>query len=315
MSGLSSFISAASERARQTDLLFFSATALSGFIVLLVAGLIIGFSIRYRKNSNASRAELPPPLLREFETGWTLATVLLFVTIFGWASAQGFGAMTPAGEPLQINVVAKQWMWKSEHPGGEREINELHVPADRAILLSMNSQDVIHSFFVPALRIKQDVVPGHTEALSFIADKPGTYALLCAEYCGTQHSKMTGKVIVMEEEDYADWLSHQEADNSLAAQGERLFTTLGCSGCHGHSANVRAPPLENVYGSPVALADGRIVEADDAYLRDSILQPKRDVVAGFKPIMPSFAGRVSEANLLALLAYLKKKPQQEARDD
>ncbi|WP_128291161.1 cytochrome c oxidase subunit II [Afifella aestuarii] len=315
MSGLSSFISAASERARQTDLLFFSATALSAFIILLVAGLIIGLSIRYRKNSTADRSELPSLLQREFETGWTLATVLLFVTIFGWASAQGFGAMTPAGEPLQINVVAKQWMWKSEHPGGEREINELHVPADRAILLSMNSQDVIHSFFVPALRIKQDVVPGHTEALSFIADKPGTYALLCAEYCGTQHSKMTGKVIVMEEEDYADWLSHQEADNSLAAQGERLFTTLGCSGCHGNSANVRAPPLEYVYGSPVALADGRIVEADDAYLRDSILQPKRDVVAGFKPIMPSFAGRVSEANLLALLAYLKKKPQQEARDD
>jgi len=295
----------ASQSAHHIDVLFFSLTAASTAIVILVAGLIIGFSVHYRRGSKADRSALPKLLRREFETGWTLATLLAFLALFGWAAAQDFSLQRQPSDPMEVHVVAKQWMWKVQHEGGQREIDALHVPLDRPVRLVMNSQDVIHSFFVPAFRIKQDVVPGTTERLVFRAVETGTFRLMCAEYCGTRHSAMTGKIVVMKPEDYAAWLAEQPEGDALAERGEGLYTTLGCSGCHAQTGTIRAPDLRGVYGNPVPLSDGRIVTADDEYLRDSILEPRRDVVAGFQPIMPSFAGKVSEGDIVALLAWLR----------
>jgi cytochrome c oxidase subunit 2 len=196
-------------------------------------------------------------------------------------------------------------MWKAQHPGGQREINELHVPTGQDVRLVMASQDVIHSFFIPALRIKQDVVPGRYETMWFRADRPGRYHLFCAEYCGTDHAHMGGWVTVLNPREYASWLRQQGGQETLAEQGKQLFRTYGCGGCHGAGGSVRAPPLEGVFGSPVPLSDGSIVIADEKYIRDSIFDPKAQIAAGYQPIMPTFAGQVSEDDLAKLIAYIE----------
>src|SRR4051812_41747412 len=195
-------------------------------------------------------------------------------------------------------------MWKTRHPSGAREINELHVPIGEPVRLLMTSQDVIHSFFVPAFRIKQDVVPGRLTETWFQATKPGEYHLFCAEFCGTEHAVMGGRIVVMKPDDYARWARAQPESDDLGREGGRLFISLGCSGCHAASSRVHAPSLVGLYGRLVHLSDGRTATADEAYLRDSILQPKKDIVAGFEPIMPSFAGVVDEDDMQRLVAYL-----------
>jgi cytochrome c oxidase subunit 2 len=206
---------------------------------------------------------------------------------------------------MQIFIVGKQWMWKAQHPGGQREINELHVPAGQNVRLVLASQDVIHSFFVPALRIKQDVVPGRYETMWFRAETPGRYHLFCAEYCGTDHAHMGGWVTVMNPRDYGNWLQGQGGQTSLADQGQQLYRRYGCSGCHEPGGTVRAPPLEGVFGSPVPLSDGSVTIADEKYIRDSILDPKAQVAAGYQPVMPTFAGQISEDDLAKLVAYIE----------
>ncbi|SER14833.1 cytochrome c oxidase subunit 2 [Faunimonas pinastri] len=294
-----------SQAASATDHLFYALLGISVAVVLLVSGLILVFSIRYRRGSKADRSELPPILQREVEIGWTLATLFLFLSIFGWAVSENFSFGTVPTNGLEIHVVAKQWMWKLQHPGGQREINALHVPVNKPVRLIMNSEDVIHSFYVPSFRLKQDVVPGLTTQLVFTPIKVGTFRLLCAEYCGTDHSAMTGKIVVMTPEDYSRWLDTSPASEDLVAQGRDIFTRLGCAGCHDARAAVRAPDLKGVFGQPVPLADGTVVQADETYLRDSILQPRKQIVAGFDPVMPSFAGRLSDAELETVIAYLK----------
>jgi cytochrome c oxidase subunit 2 len=207
-----------------------------------------------------------------------------------------------------VDVVGKQWMWYLQHPQGRSETNELHVPLGRPIKLNMTSQDVIHSFFIPAFRIKQDVLPGRYTSLWFEPTQVGVYDLFCTEYCGTNHSNMIGKVYVMEPADYEAWLSEKGVGPSQAEEGERLFVQHHCAGCHRGSQTVHAPPLEGVYGKPVPIQDGkdvRFVTADDRYIRDSILLPKEEVVAGYEPIMPSFKDRISEPDLLKIIAYIK----------
>jgi cytochrome c oxidase subunit 2 len=302
---LSAYTSEASPHASSVDTIFYGLSAISIMIVLLVAGLIIVFSIRYRRGSPAPRGEMPKFMRNEFEIGWTAATLFLFLFIFGWAASSQISALAPPKNAMQIHVLAKQWMWRVEQPSGVREINEMHVPLGKQILLDMTSEDVIHSFFVPALRIKQDVLPGRYTHLWFTPDKVGTYGLLCAEYCGTGHSRMNGRFIVMTQHAYAQWVSMQPQTTGLAREGEALFRQLGCSGCHASRSSVHAPDLHGVFNHMVHLSDGRTVLADEQYLRDSILQPRRDVVAGFTPIMPSFKGTVTEGQLVKLLAYLK----------
>ena len=186
-----------------------------------------------------------------------------------------------------------------------REINELHVPVDEPVQLILSSQDVIHSFYVPAFRLKQDVVPGRYTRLWFEATKVGQYHLFCAEYCGTDHSGMVGRVVVMPQAAYARWLQGDQAQPGLASQGQDLYSRLGCAGCHAPGSAVQAPGLEGLLGRTVHLADGRSIVADENYIRDAILQPAKDVVAGYRPVMPSFAGQVSEEELAALMAFMR----------
>lgn len=230
---------------------------------------------------------------------------MCFLGLFFWGASVFFEIYkTPEGE-LSVFVVAKQWMWKVQHAGGQSEINALHIPVNRPIRLVMASQDVIHSFFVPALRLKHDVVPGRYQDLQIEARVPGHYHLFCAEYCGTDHSGMIGEIVAMEQTDYAAWLTQQGPSSPLAQEGGALFRELGCSGCHGIGSAVRAPPLEGLYGKPVPLADGTTVTADDKYIRDSILLPRSQIAAGYQPLMPSFEGKISEDQLLRLVIYIK----------
>jgi cytochrome c oxidase subunit II len=216
-----------------------------------------------------------------------------------------FSMRTPPRDATQVYVVAKQWMWKLQHMEGPREINQLHVPVGRDVELIMTSQDVIHSFFVPAFRVKQDVLPGRYTTLWFHATRPGTYDLFCAQFCGTMHSGMIGQVFVMEPQDYQAWMSTGEPSGSLAQSGETLFQQLGCNTCHRFDTQGRGPNLRGVFGNPVQLEDGRTIIADENYVREHILTPGRKVVSGFKFIMPSFQGEVDEEQLNELVAYIK----------
>lgn len=304
----------ASQHAADVDRIFFILLLLSGATIALVFGLVLVLAVRYRRGSRAERGPMPEIVSREFEIGWTSVTLFLFIFLFWWASSTDLGSMSAPANALEIHVVAKRWMWKTQHANGVREINALHVPVNRPVRLSMTSQDVIHSFFAPAFRIKQDVLPGRETYLWFQATRTGDFPLLCAEYCGTDHSRMRGSITVMRQDEYANWLSRQPEGDDLAHEGARLFVAQGCSGCHAGASSVRAPKLEGLYNSMVALSDGRQVKADDAYIRDSILQPQRDVVAGFDPIMPSFKGVLDDGEIQSLVAYIRSLAQEKTSD-
>jgi len=295
----------ASTQAAETDTIFFILLALAVAIILLVLTLVITFAIRFRRGSGARRGELPAVISREFEVGWTAATLFIGLFLFWWAASAQLSAVVPPKDALEVHVVAKQWMWQTQHANGAREINELHVPVGVPVRLVMTSQDVIHSFFVPAFRMKKDVLPGRYTETWFQATKLGVFHLLCTEFCGTDHSRMIGRIVVLPQEEYARWLSMQPEGDDLAHQGEQVFLARGCAGCHAPSSRVHAPNLAGLYRRIVQLSDGRTVTADEAYLRDSILLPKRDVAAGFDPIMPSFAGILSEGEIQSLVAYIR----------
>jgi cytochrome c oxidase subunit 2 len=294
----------ASSTARDVDLLYFALIALCGTVLIGVLLVMVFFLFKYRRSRRVPRAAYPVRTM-PFEISWTVIPLFLFMGLFTWGAILYNDEQKIPAAAMEVDVVGKQWMWKIQHPEGQREINELHVPVGQVVKLVLASEDVIHSFYLPAFRIKQDVVPGRFTTEWFKATKPGTYHIFCAEYCGKDHSRMRGQVVVMSPEDYQGWLTSGKPQPSLAFAGERVFRTLGCSGCHIGSAIVRAPPLEDVYGHPVALQSGRVILADDAYLRDSILQPARDISAGYEPVMPSYQGQISEEQLFELIAYLK----------
>jgi cytochrome c oxidase subunit II len=287
----------------QTDYLLLGLVLVSIAVLALVFGLMVTYIIRYRHNSPIDRGALNEKTFR-FEISWTAATLAIFFGLFIWGSVIYVHQFQPPANALKIYVVAKQWMWKVEHVGGQREINALHVPIDTPVELVMTSQDVIHDFFIPAFRVKRDVLPGQYETLWFRADQAGTYHLFCAQFCGTAHSNMIGEVVVMPAQAYAEWLTSNGAGDTLAAQGKGLFIRYGCAGCHLGGGTVRAPSLAGLYGSPVPLSDGSTVIADDRYIRDSIMYPKRQIAASFEPIMPSFANVIPEDDLVRLVAYI-----------
>ena len=300
----------ATTHAERVDHIFYGLLVLSGLTMLVVFALVLVLAIRYRRGSGAKRGPLPEIVSREFEIGWTMATLFLFAFLFWWAASADLSSLAAPANALEIHVVAKQWMWKTQHPNGAREIDALHIPVDKPVRLVMTSQDVIHSFFVPAFRVKQDVVPGREAEIWFQATKTGVFPLLCAEYCGTDHSMMRGRIIVMRQEDYADWLTKQPEGDDLAHVGAKLFVARGCSGCHADASRVHAPKLAGLYGRSVQLSDGRQVKADDGYIRDSILQPKRDIAAGYEPIMPSYAGLLDDGEIQSLTAYIRSLTSQ-----
>jgi cytochrome c oxidase subunit 2 len=286
------------------DLLFAGLLVASALVLGLLLFLILLFCIRYRAGNDVDR-ENHEAKSWHWEIGWTAASLLAFLGLFAWGAAVFLKIYQTPADDLSVFVVAQQWMWKVQHPGGQAEINALHMPINRPVKLVMASQDVIHSFFIPALRLKHDVVPGRYQSIEIEARRPGHYHLFCAEYCGTDHARMLGEVIAMRPADYAAWLTRQAPSSPLAQQGSALFRQLGCSGCHEGPSSVHAPRLEGLYGKPVPLSDGSTVIADDKYLRDSILLPRSQIAAGYQPVMPSFEGRIDEAQLLQLVAYIK----------
>ena len=293
--------------AGNVDALFIFLLVLSGLMCVLIYVLILYFAARYRKRPGhvAEQIEGSTPL----ELTWSIIPMGIFLVIFFWGAVIFFQERTPPRGATEVYVVAKQWMWKLQHEDGQREINELHVPVGRDIKMIMTSQDVIHSFYVPAFRIKQDVLPGRYTTAWFRATQPGTYHLFCAEYCGTQHSGMIGQVVVMEPAQYEAWLGGTTSGAPLAVTGQRLFAELGCSTCHRSDTQGRGPDLQGVFGKVVLLEDGRTVTADENYIRESILTPGAKVVSGYKPIMPTFQGMVSDEQLNALVAYIKSLSQ------
>jgi cytochrome c oxidase subunit II len=297
----------ASTTAGTVDALYIFLVLLSGFMSVAIFLMICYFAIRYRRTRGREAEQIEGSTL--LEATWSAVPLGIFMVIFVWGAVIYFRERTPPPGATEIYVVAKQWMWKLQHEEGQREINELHVPVGRDVKMIMTSQDVIHSFYVPAFRIKQDVLPGRYTTAWFRATRPGTYHLFCAEYCGTQHSGMIGQVVVLEPAQYESWLSGGGASGSLAANGQSLFLQLGCNTCHRLDTQGRGPNLVGIFGKPVQLEDGRTVIADENYVRESILNPSAKIVSGFKPIMPVFQGLVSEEQVNALIAYVKSLTQ------
>ena len=301
----------ASSHAGQVDELYFFLLAVTAFFSILIATLVVVFAVKYRRR-HANEVGVPIHGSLALEMLWTIIPFFIVMVMFAWGAKVFFDAYRPVAGAMEIYVVGKQWMWKVQHVDGQREINELHVPVGRPIKLIMGSEDVIHSFYIPALRVKADVIPGRYNVLSFTADTAGRYHLFCAEYCGTKHSGMIGWVTVMEPADYQAWLAGGKASDSPVAAGGKLFQDLACSTCHKEKEQGRGPILVNLFGKPVELQSGGTVVADESYIRESIVNPQAKVVAGFQPIMPTFQGLVSEEQLLQLIAYVRSLSQEAA---
>jgi cytochrome c oxidase subunit II len=297
----------ASTIAQGVDYLYYFLTAIDLFFTVVIFVTIFYFAVRYRRRSEQDR----PPQIEgniPLEVAWTLIPLGLVVIVFLWGTSLFIQNSRPPEAATEIFVVGKQWMWKIQHPEGVEEINELHVPVNRPIKLTMTSEDVIHDFAVPAFRIKKDVVPGMYSTEWFQATKTGTFYLFCDQYCGTNHSEMKGDVVVMEPTAYEQWLSGGIRGESMAQAGAQLYDQLGCITCHGTG---KGPPLAGIYGKPVKLTNGETLVADDDYLRHCILYPTDRIVEGYKPIMPTFKGQVTEEQLLQLIAYIRSLASQE----
>ena len=310
MFGIPLFPERASTIANEVDALYFFLVGLSVVMSVLIATLVVSFAIRFRRrHPDDVGAQVHGGLM--LELAWTVVPFVVAMIIFFWGAKVYFVMASPPPETLNIYVVGKQWMWKTQHLTGQREINQLHVPVGRPVKLIMTSEDVIHDFSIPAMRVKADVIPGRFVQIWFEPTTPGTYQIFCAEYCGTQHSRMTGQVVVMEANAYQTWLSGGTAEGSLASTGEKLFADLACNTCHRPDSRGRGPVLQNLYSHPVQLLDGAVVTADENYLRESILTPAAKVTAGYQPVMPAFQGLVSEEQLLALIEYVKSLSTQQ----
>jgi len=295
---------AASQSAVHVDWLIFAFTAVTLLLTVPIFLAITYFALMYRSGRQVDRGHTSDRNVK-IELSWMLIPFFLTLAFFAWG-AQIFDVEKHApANALEIQAIGRQWMWKFQHPGGQAEINDLHVPTGQPVLINMISQDVIHSLYLPAFRVQMETLPGRYTQLWFKAERPGQYRLYCSEYCGTDHSVMDGLLYVMSPSDYARWLSQAGSSQSLAALGKRLFSNYGCSGCHGAGATIRAPDLAGLYNRPVPMAGGGSVIADDTYIRDKILNPDNNLIAGYKQVMPSFKGVIPEDELMQLIAYIK----------
>jgi cytochrome c oxidase subunit II len=293
----------ASTIAPYMDALYFFLIGITIVGLALVLAIILTFSVRYRRQVHPVATQIEGSTL--LEATWTIIPLGLFLVCFVWGALLYFRIYNPPANSMNIYVVGKQWMWKAEHPGGQHEINALHVPIGVPIQLTMISQDVFHSFSVPDFRIKREVIPGRYSTVWFQATTPGTYHIFCTQYCGTNHSQMIGEVTAMSPEDYKRWTEGSTSGMSLAQNGERLFASMGCNACHSGTAAARGPSLAGVYGSTLQLANGQSAQVNEAYLRDAILNPSQHITAGYSPIMPTYQGQISEDGLIDIVEYLK----------
>jgi len=301
----------ASAQAAQVDAIYFFMVAVTAFFSLLIAALVVVFAIKYRRRHDAEIGVAIHGSIA-LELLWSFIPLVIAMVMFGWGAKVFFDMYRPPAGAMEIFVVGKQWMWKAQHADGMREINELHVPVGRPVKLIMGSEDVIHSYYIPAFRVKADVIPGRYNSLWFTATKPGRYHLFCAEYCGTKHSGMIGWVTAMEPAEYQAWLGGGSTTASPIAAGEKLFNDLACSTCHLANGTGRGPVLSGIFGKNVELQGGGSATVDEAYVRESIVNPQAKIVNGFQPIMPTFQGLVTEEQILQLIAYVRSLSQQAA---
>jgi len=294
----------ASTIAVQIDAIYFVLIGLSVAFAVPVAIAIIFFAIRYRQGKQVDRSN-PLHESLKIELAWSFIPFVLGMSSFRWGAYVYYQYSAPPADTMDIYIIGKQWMWQAQHPSGKSEINDLHIPVDQPVKLIMTSQDVIHSYYIPAFRIKQDVLPGRYTTLWFEATKPGEYHLFCAEYCGTEHSRMGGTVYVMEQLEYQRWLGDSVSSEPLDLAGARLFEQQGCKSCHSGQPNALGPSLSGIFGEEVELQDGQTVVVDEAYLRESIVNPQARLVSGYAAIMPTYEGIISEEGLLQLVAYIK----------
>jgi cytochrome c oxidase subunit 2 len=301
------FPEAASSAARSVDALYLYLIGTSAVFSLLIFALVIGFAVRYRRRAGGPAPEQLHGSVA-LELTWTLIPLALVASFFLWGAQVYFDGLRPPAGAMQLSVTAKQWMWKIQHPTGQREINELHVPLGVPIQLTLISEDVIHDFYVPAFRKKLDVLPGRYSSTWFEATRAGSYHLFCAEYCGTKHSEMIGQVHVLEREDYERWLAGNVASETPVEAGARLFVALRCDTCHSASSGARGPDLGGRFGQIAELEGGALAPFDGAYVRESLLDPRRKLARGYQPLMPTYAGQLDEEQILALIAYLESLP-------
>ncbi len=303
----------ASEFAGEVDALYFVLWGLTILFTLIVAVMVLFFGYRYRKGAKADRSN-PPSHNGALELAWSIIPLFLSLIIFVWGARLYADAYKVPDNAMQVYVIGKQWMWHIEHQNGRRENNELHVPIGRAVKLNMISQDVIHSFFVPAFRMKRDVLPGSYTNAWFRATKTGKYHIFCAEYCGTQHSNMIGSVYVMSQEDFQKWMDapYEKSGNepqpmkplTMAEEGKEIWETNQCGNCHGGESKRRGPSLVGIYGKPRQMTDNSTIIADDSYLREAIINPNKHITAGYAPLMPEYS-QLKEDQILKLIAYIK----------
>jgi cytochrome c oxidase subunit II len=297
----------ASSIAVEYDIIFWALTALTVIFTGLVVGLVIFFAIRYRRGTKVDRSRPVYEDLR-LELTWTIIPLLLGLAMFFFGARLFVNMRTMPQDATEIFVIGKQWMWHVQHPNGVRENNTLHVPVDQNIVLTMISQDVIHAFYLPAMRAQMHVVPGRYTKMWFRPTKEGTYHLFCNVYCGTQHSEMVGKIVVLSQKDYAAWLANGgefRRTMTMADEGHRLFTRLACNNCHTGDDTVKGPSLGGLYGRTRRMADGGTLVADEAYLREAILRPHNRLTAGYGPTMPAYEGQISEVDVLNLIAFIR----------
>jgi cytochrome c oxidase subunit 2 len=293
-----------SNEAHQIDLLYFFISAVTVVMTALIFIAVIYFAYRYRRSANPVATQIEGST--GLELTWSIVPFLVMLVMFVWGAQLYYAAQNPPKNAMEVFVTGKQWMWKIQYPTGGSEINALHVPVGQPVKLTMASEDVIHSFSIPAFRVRHDVVPGHYDSIWFTPTKPGHYHLFCTEYCGNQHANMVGWVDVLDQRAYSNWASGGGAQGTLAEQGQQQFAQQGCATCHLLDQQGRCPNLRGLYNKPVQLAGGQTVLADDAYIRESILEPNAKIVDGFEPnIMPNFKGQVSEQGVIQLIAYIK----------
>ena len=285
------------------DALYFFLLLMTIIGTTLVAVLLLTFCLRYRREKNPVATQVEGSTL--LEATWTIIPLAIFLLVFVWGALLYFRIYDPPTNAMNIYIVGKQWMWKAEHPGGQHEINSLHVPTGQPVQLTLISQDVFHSFSIPAFRVKREAIPGRYTTVWFQATQVGTYHLFCTQYCGTSHSAMIGDVVVQSPEDYKKWLASSTSGTSLAQNGERLFASLSCAACHNGQPDARGPNLANVYGSKLTLVTGQPILVDEAYLRQAILNPSAHITQGFAPIMPTYQGQISEEGVISLVEYIK----------
>jgi len=307
LSGIPLFPEQASTLAPQVDNLYFFLLAVTAFFAILVVILVAVFAIKYRDDTG-QKVGAPITGSVPLEIGWSLIPFLVAMAIFVYATVVYFNIVRPPAETLEVYSTGKRWMWRFQHIDGQSEINELHVPKGQPVRVTFTSEDVLHSLYMPAFRVKADAIPGRYSSIWFTATKTGTYHLFCAEYCGTKHSGMIGTITVMEPNDYQAWLNSASAGQPMAARGEQLFQQLACSSCHLPDGGGRGPSLSGMFGKQIQLANGTSVTADDSYIRESILTPHAKLVNGYQAVMPTFQGLVNEEGVMSLIEYIKSLP-------